>query len=209
MPESERCLVLASGSPRRLELLRQVVDSFTVVVSGVPEPVDAARTPAENVLEIARAKAAAVASLAGNCLVLAADTDVVLDSEILGKPTDDGQARRMLRRLRGRPHEVLTAVVVVDPVSGGRWDEVVRSEVSIRDLLDGEIDAYAATREPLDKAGGYAIQGEAASMVESVTGCYTNVVGLPLCAVRRLLARAGMRVGVASGCPGPDGVSTH
>ncbi len=125
MPESDRCLVLASGSPRRLELLGQVVERFTVMVSGVPEPVDSSLTPWENVLAIARAKAAAVALNAGSCLVLAADTDVVLDGVILGKPRDDEDARQMLCRLRGRVHEVLTALVVTDPVTdralgGGR-----------------------------------------------------------------------------------------
>lgn len=205
----DRCLVLASGSPRRLELLGQVVDSFTVMVSGVPEPVDDARTPAENVLRIARAKAEAVAQAAGDCLVLAADTDVVLDGEILGKPVDAADAKEMLRRLRGRSHQVLTAVVVLDPVSGARWDEVVRSDVTLRNLDDDEIDAYVETGEPLDKAGGYAIQGEAARMVEAVDGCYTNVVGLPLCAVREALGLAGMNLDTDVACPGPDGAPAH
>ena len=209
MPNLDRCLVLASGSPRRFELLGQVVDSFAVIVSGVPEPVDGALTPAENVLQIARAKAESVAPAAGGCLVLAADTDVVLDGEILGKPVDETDAKRMLRRLRGRAHEVLTAVVVVDAVNGERWEEIVRSIVTIRDLSDVEIDAYVVTGEPLDKAGGYAIQGEAASMVESVDGCYTNVVGLPLCAVGRLLQCAGIAVEAEAVCPGPDGEPTH
>ena len=209
MSGCDRCLVLASGSPRRLELLGQVVDSFKVIVSGVPEPVDAARTPAENVLEIAHAKAEAVAPAAGDCLVLAADTDVVLDGEILGKPIDAADAKQMLRRLRGRSHQVLTAVVVLDPVSGARWDEVVRSDVTLRNLDDDEIDAYVVTGEPLDKAGGYAIQGEAARMVEAVEGCYTNVVGLPLCAVRNALVLAGMKLGTDFACPGPDGAPAH
>ena len=186
MSEIDRCLVLASGSPRRLELLRQLGGAFTVQVSGVPEPIDDRLRPAENVLAIARAKAEAISLTAGDCLVLAADTDVVLDGEILGKPLDAADARQMLRRLQGRAHEVLTAVVVVDPVSGDRREEVVSSSVVIRDLSDDEIDAYVATGEPLDKAGGYAIQGEAASMGGSGVGCYTNVVGLPICAAQKL-----------------------
>jgi septum formation protein len=197
--------VLASGSPRRLELLGRLVDSFTVAVSGVPELVDSRLDPADNVLAIARRKANAVASRVGDCLVLAADTDVVLDDEILGKPVDDADADAMLRRLRGREHEVLTAVVVLDPRSRRRWEEIVRSTVRIRDLSDTEIATYVATGEPLDKAGGYAIQGEAASMVESVDGCYTNVVGLPLCATKRLLVQAGVSVSPAATCTGPDG----
>lgn len=208
MPVSDRCLVLASGSPRRRELLGQVAESFEVIVSGVPEPIDSARSASENVIRIAWAKAEAVVPLAGDCLVLAADTDVVMDGEILGKPADDDDARRMLQRLSGRWHQVLTAVVVIDPRTGQRWEEMVRSDVSLRDLTDGEIAAYVETGEPLDKAGGYAIQGEAASMVASIGGCYTNVVGLPICAVRRLLKLAGMRLN-DGGCPGPDGTTAH
>jgi septum formation protein len=208
MPDSDRCLVLASGSPRRLELLGQVVERFTVIVSGAPEPVDSTLTPRENVLSIARAKAVVVAPNAGDCLVLAADTDVVLEGSILGKPHDETDARKMLRLLRGREHEVFTAVVVMDPATGDVWEEVVRSGVTLRNLHDDEIDAYVATGEPLDKAGGYAIQGEAASMVGRVEGCYTNVVGLPLCSVRRLLKSAGMSVETAT-CPGPDGEPAH
>jgi len=204
MSETDRCLVLASGSPRRLDLLGQITNAFTVLVSGVPEPVDESLSPAENVLAIAVAKAEAVAVLASNCLVLAADTDVVLDGEILGKPTGGDDAASMLRRLRGRDHEVLTAVVVFDTISASRYQEVVRSVVHIRDLTDSEIAAYVATGEPLNKAGGYAIQGEAASMVVQVDGCYTNVVGLPVCATVRLLRAAGMHLGPDFACPGHE-----
>ncbi|MEZ4532754.1 MAG: Maf family protein [Thermomicrobiales bacterium] len=203
MPESARCLVLASGSPRRLELLGQVVERFEVMVSGAEELIDTSLTPAENVLAIARAKADAVAQGAGSCLILAADTDVVLDGDILGKPRDAGDAAHMFRRLRGRSHEVYTAVVVLDPLTGESWDEVVRSEVRIRDLGDDEIEAYVATGEPLDKAGGYAIQGEAATMVEGIVGCYSNVVGLPICASVRLLELAGFRPRADAVCLSP------
>ncbi len=192
--ETGRCLVLASGSPRRQALLARLVDSFEVIVSGVPEPIVAGMDPAANVLQIARAKAEAVAPLAAGCVVLSADTDVVLDGEILGKPADAGAAGAMLRRLRGREHLVLTAVVVKDAVSGRTWDALERSRVRIRDLSETEIERYVATGEPLDKAGGYAIQGAAASMVESVDGSYSNVVGLPLDSVRELLKRAGVVV---------------
>ena len=204
MSETDRCLVLASGSPRRLDLLGQITNAFKVLVSGVPEPVDESLSPAENVLAIAVSKAEAVAALASNCLVLAADTDVVLDGEILGKPTGGDDAASMLRRLRGRDHEVLTAVVVFDTISASRYQEVVRSVVHIRDLTDSEIAAYVATGEPLDKAGGYAIQGEAASMVVQVDGCYTNVVGLPVCATVRLLRAAGMHLGPDFACRGHE-----
>lgn len=204
MPETP-AVILASGSPRRKELLSRLLETFEVLVSGVPEPVDLALTPEANLLAIARAKAAAVVSTAGGRVVLAADTDVVLTGEILGKPADSAEAFAMLRRLRGREHEVMTAVVVIDSGSGRRWDGVVRSVVRIRNLSDSEIAAYVATGEPFDKAGGYAIQGGAASMVESVDGCYTNIVGLPLCLTRKLLALAGVPVGLADGCEHPSG----
>ena len=193
-------MVLASGSPRRRALLGQVLDSFEVIVSGVPEPVDLALTPTENVLAIAHSKAAAVATISHGRVVLAADTDVVLDREILGKPLDAADAVAMLRRLRGREHLVLTAVVVIDPRSGQRREGVVRSQVHIRDLSDAEIEQYVATGEPLDKAGAYAIQGEAASMVHSIDGCYTNVVGLPLCLATELLGLAGVSVTSETHC---------
>ena len=186
-----RCVVLASGSPRRRELLGTLLDEFEIQVSGAPELVNPDLAPEQNVLAIARSKAEAIVPRAGRCLVLAADTDVVLDGEILGKPVDDADAVAMLQRLRGREHEVLTAVVVIDPLTAQRWKTVVSSRVQIRDLSNEEIARYVATGEPLDKAGGYAIQGEAASMVERVDGCYTNVVGLPICATQEVLKRAG------------------
>lgn len=190
----ERGLVLASGSPRRRELLARLVDSFEIIISGVPEPVVEELDPAENILRIARAKAAAVVPLAGNRIVLAADTDVVLDGVILGKPVDGADAGVMLRRLRGREHEVITAVVVVDSATGAFWEAIERSLVRIRKHTGAEIDQYVGTGEPLDKAGGYAIQGVAASMVESVDGSYTNVIGLPLGVTRDLLECAGVVV---------------
>lgn len=190
----ERGLVLASASPRRRELLAQLVDSFEIIVSGVPELVVDDLEPAQNILRIARAKAAAVIPLAGKRIVLAADTDVVLDGEILGKPVDAANAKAMLRRLRGREHGVITAVVVVDSATGQSWEAIARSLVRIRELTDMEIDQYVETGEPLDKAGGYAIQGAAASMVESVDGSSTNVVGLPLGVTRGLLECAGVAV---------------
>lgn len=185
--------------------MRQLVEDFTVVVSGVPEPIDTNLSPAENVLVVARTKASAVAGLVSGCLVLAADTDVVLDGEILGKPADEHGASTMLRKLRGRSHEVITAVVLVDTVSGNRWEETVRTIVLINHLSDDEIAAYVSTGEPMDKAGAYAIQGEAASMVKSVSGCYTNVVGLPSCATKRLLDLARFPTNPAAICGGADG----
>jgi MAF protein len=200
-----RSVVLASASPRRRELLGALLKEFEIQVSGALELIDPDLAPSENVLAIARSKAEAIVPRAGRCLVLAADTDVVLDGEILGKPVDDADAAAMLRRLSGREHEVLTAVVVVDPLTAQRWETVVSSRMQIRDLSNGEIARYVATGEPLDKAGGYAIQGEAASMVERVDGCYTNVVGLPICATSDMLKEAGAFVVLDVRCVAPDG----
>jgi septum formation protein len=175
-------------------LLSRLASSFDIMVSGVPEPVDPLASVSDNVLALARAKATAVASLVPDCLVLAADTDVAIDGRMLGKPGDAAEAAAMLRQLRGRWHEVATGVVLFDPGSGEMVEEVEVSRVHLRDLTDVEIDAYVATGEPLDKAGGYAIQGRAASMVDAVIGCYTNVVGLPLCVASRLLSGVGFPV---------------
>jgi len=197
--------VLASGSPRRRELLGTLLYEFEIQVSGAPELVNPDLAPDQNVLAIARSKAEAIVPRAGRCLVLAADTDVVLDGEILGKPVDDADAVAMLQRLRGREHEVLTAVVVIDPLIARRWETVMSSRVRIRDVSTDEIERYVATGEPLDKAGGYAIQGDAASMVEWVDGCYTNVVGLPICATSAKLTAAGVFVDSEIRCVAPDG----
>jgi len=196
---------LASGSPRRRELLGTLLAEFEIQVSGAPELVDPDLAPDQNVLAIARSKAEAIVPRAGRCLVLAADTDVVLDGEMLGKPVDDADAVAMLQRLRGREHEVLTAVVVIDPLTAQRWETVVSSRVKIRDLSNEVIARYVATGEPLDKAGGYAIQGDAASMVEWVDGCYTNVVGLPICATSGILTKTGVIVDSEARCVAPDG----
>lgn len=185
-------LVLASASPRRRELLRRLVTRFDVVASTVDEtlggPVSAAAVAA-----VAWRKARAVAAVAGTGLVLAADTVVVIDGEALGKPLDRAAARMMLRRLRGRPHAVITGVAVMRaPAGPGAWAAEV-STVVMRAVSDAEIARYVATDEPMDKAGAYAVQGEGARLVVAVIGSYSNVIGLPLAATRRLLAGAGLR----------------
>jgi septum formation protein len=127
-------------------------------------------------------------SLAAGAVVLAADTEVVLDGRLLGKPRDAADAIRMLRQLRGRQHEVITGLALVE--AGGRareQAEVVVSRVTMADYSDTEVEAYVATGEPFDKAGAYAIQGLGGRLVASVHGCYTNVVGLPVETTRRLL----------------------
>jgi len=190
-------LILASASPRRRELLERLGLPFEVRPSGIEEPL-AAGVPASTLATtLARAKAADIADrlrAAGEAaLVLGADTLVVFDGQPLGKPTSQGDARAMLRALRGRSHEVVTAVVVRDADPAGReLTEAVVSQVLMRDYTDDEIAAYVATGEPDDKAGAYAVQGRGRRLVSRVDGCYTNVVGLPLRTTARLLRAFGL-----------------
>ena len=191
-------LILASASPRRRELLERLGLPFEVRPSGIEEPL-AAGVPASTLATtLARAKAADIADrlrAAGEAaLVLGADTLVVLDGQPLGKPTSQDDARAMLRALRGRSHEVVTAVVVRDADPAGReLTEAVVSQVLMRNYTDDEIAAYVATGEPDDKAGAYAVQGRGRRLVSRVDGCYTNVVGLPLRTTARLLQAFGLR----------------
>jgi len=181
--------VLASASPRRRELLAGLGLAFTVRAAEVDESPLPGEDPAACVRRLAAAKAAARAE-AGE-LVLAADTVVVLDGRMLGKPRDAADARRMLASIAGREHAVLTGVTLHE-VAGGRRETVVEtSRVRMAPLEPREIDWYVATGEPLDKAGAYAVQGLGALLVEEVHGNYTNVVGLPLPATRRLFGALG------------------
>ena len=178
-------LILASGSPRRRELLARFGLEPTV------RPVDIDETPrrgeaaAVYVERLAREKARAQGTPGE--LILAADTVVAIEDELLGKPLDKGDARRMLRRLAGRSHQVLTGVALWHVTTDQLVADVASTEVVFGDLEDGEIDAYVASGEPMDKAGAYAIQGLAAVFIEGIRGDYSNVVGLPLPVVYRLL----------------------
>lgn len=179
-------LLLASGSPRRRELLAQVGVPFEVVASDVPETPEPEETPAAFACRAARDKAAEVARRCPDADVLAADTVVALDGVIFGKPRDRADARRMLQALSGRTHEVLTAVAL-QTVAGEVTELLVRSAVEFRRLAPREIEDYLDSNEPYDKAGAYAVQGQAQRFVVHVTGSYTNVVGLPVEEVRELL----------------------
>ena len=179
-------LVLASSSPRRAELLRAAGIAFEVRPGRVVEPRYRGGDVAEYAESLARAKAASVPGE----LVLGADTIVVLDGEVLGKPADTDDAAGMLSRLSGRAHEVVTGVALNQ---GGvlRWAHEA-ARVTFRPLTHGEIAAYIASGEPMDKAGAYAIQGGAASFVTAVEGDRDTVIGLPVALVRRLLRIAGV-----------------
>ncbi|SQF95586.1 Maf-like protein [Paucimonas lemoignei] len=185
-------LFLASGSPRRRELLTQIGVPFTVLGAEIDETPLAHESAAAYVERLARGKAAAgLATLTGEqgC-VLGADTAVVLEGKILGKPVDEADALAMLTALSGREHEVLTAVAVLGPQ--GCETRVVSSLVRFRQISPAEMRAYWASGEPRDKAGSYAVQGLAAIFVESLSGSYSAVVGLPLCETAELLGHFGI-----------------
>ena len=182
-------LVLASGSPRRAELLARLGVTLDVRPSDVDETPHAGEPPAELVRRLAALKA--MAARAGDDeVVVAADTEVVLDDQVLGKPVDRAAAAAMLRRLSGRPHEVLTGVAVRrGPLV---HVEVVRTTVVFRPLTDAEVAWYLDTGEPFDKAGGYGLQGAAAALVARIEGSDTNVIGLPLAETVALLREVGL-----------------
>jgi septum formation protein len=185
-------LILGSASPRRIALLGELGVAFGVQASDIPELPAAGETADAFARRAAREKGAAVALACPHAWVLAADTVVVVDGAILGKPVDAAEAHAMLRRLSGRAHEVLTAVALLAP-GGTIADQVlVRSSVAFRALTEAEVAAYVASGEPADKAGAYAIQGGAAGFVERVAGSMTNIIGLPLDEVGTLLARHGL-----------------
>jgi septum formation protein len=188
-------LILASGSPRRRELLGQLGFPFVVVSPDVDETPLGHEDPRRYVARLAAAKAGAVATRAeaAGAVVLAADTTVELDGTILGKPADAADAARMLHALAGRDHEVHTAVGLAH---GGHVHVVtVTTTVSFAPLGPGEIAWYVATGEPMDKAGAYALQGIGGAFVAAVRGSVTNVIGLPMVETLGLLAEAGITVG--------------
>ncbi len=184
-------LILASESPRRYELLKQVGLDLEVIPSRVAEDSLGAELPREHVLRLAEAKAAEVAAQYADRWVIAADTIVCINGSILGKPKDREEAAEMLRRLSGREHRVWTGFSVCHAVKGKSDREVAQTAVRIKPLSPAEIIWYVQTGEPFDKAGGYAIQGIGSFMIESIQGSYTNVIGLPLCELIRMLTRLG------------------
>ncbi|MBI2911519.1 MAG: septum formation protein Maf [Chloroflexi bacterium] len=189
-------LILASASPRRRRLLRYLGLPFSVVSPGEVEGAVAAggMVPADAAEALARAKAAAVATGCGEGLVLAADTLVVRRNRSLGKPADAADARRMLRRLRDGEHLVITGVCLLEAGAGLSRTAYQLTRVWMRNYADAEIDRYVATGDSLDKAGAYAVQSREFRPVVRLAGCYTCVVGLPLCAVAALLAERGIHV---------------
>ena len=181
-------LILASSSPRRAEILTTVSWPFEVVTAGIDETRKNGEAPLEYVRRLAREKAEAVASEHENGLVLGADTTVVVGENLLGQPLDDEDARRMLRLLSGKWHEVLTGVALVR-IRGATKVDVETTRVRFAEISNAEIDWYVATGEPKGKAGAYAIQGRAALFIEEIEGDYFNIVGLPIRLVYEMATR--------------------
>ncbi|PGZ17191.1 Maf family protein [Bacillus cereus] len=178
-------LILASGSPRRKELLELADVSFEIVVSEIEEKIGAYSSPADIVMSLALQKASAVAENHDECVVLGADTIVTYESRILGKPTDEKEAKEMLQLLSGKTHEVYTGVALISKEKTVTFYE--RTEVTFWELTEEEIDAYIASKEPLDKAGSYGIQGKGSIFVQHIQGDYYSVVGLPIARLVREL----------------------
>ena len=187
-----RRLILASSSPRRRQLLSLLGIPFVVKAAGVDESRLYAEPPTELVLRVSQVKALAIRDVRPDELVVAADTIVVLDGDILGKPSDLDDARLMLEWLRGQPHMVYTGLTLWHPASRRMISRLGESTVWMRDYSDDEISAYVESRDPMDKAGAYAIQHAVFAPVSHLEGCWLNVVGLPLCHLGHSLARFGV-----------------
>jgi MAF protein len=185
---TQRTLLLASNSPRRRELLSCFQFPFRVSPVSIDEDPISGEEPGPYVLRLAETKGRAAA---GNArpgeIVISADTTVADGDQIMGKPANEIEAKAMLVQLRSRVHQVYTALAVYDPYGDCMKTDLAVSNVQMRDYTDEEITAYIASRDPFDKAGGYAIQNEVFRPVEELEGCYSNVVGLPLCHLARLL----------------------
>ena len=184
-------VILASQSPRRIELLKTVIKNFRIVPSKIDEVCDIDLSPEENAVLLGRGKATWVAKHHPHNLVIGADTMVVLKNKIIGKPTDAENARQILRQLSGQEHKVVTGVAVVHSKI---FSAVSISRVRIKALTPNEINSYVESGEPMDKAGAYAIQGKGAFLVESYSGSYSNIIGLPMDLLKDLLQKLNFSI---------------
>ena len=188
---TSRPFILASASPRRQELLKSVGLKFKTIPAHVNEDYRNGESPRQHVQRLARDKALAVAHQYPEAWVLGADTIVVIDGLVLGKPGNKTQARQMLERLSGREHKVFTGFTLSFAAHRLIKTKVIQSAVQFKPVSDVEIEWYISCDEPYDKAGGYAAQGKGASFIQSIRGSYTNVIGLPLCEVMEELKKIG------------------
>lgn len=184
-------IILASASPRRTELMALAGIEFSVVPADIDETVLPGEKPSEHVMRLSQEKADAVAATTAGRFFIGADTVVVLEDRIMGKPVDEAEAFRMLSALSGRSHEVVTGFSVFDRISGIHVTRSVRTEVTFKELSEAEIRAYIATGCPMDKAGAYAMQGGAVHFIRSICGSYTNVIGLPMTELYETLSELG------------------
>lgn len=189
-------VILASTSPRRKELLEKTGISFVVEASNYKEDISLKLKPLELAKKLSRGKAEAVAKnhKGEDVVVIGADTFVVLNNKILGKPYTPEKAKKMIKELSGKAHSLITGFTVVDVESGKKVSKAVESKVCLRKLTDKEIDDYIKTGEPLDKAGAYAIQGFGAALIKKIDGDYYSAVGLPLASLIKELKRFGINL---------------
>jgi len=191
MSETEPRIILASASPRRAQLLRQIGVDFELAPGQIQERPHPDEAPPDYITRIARAKVIAIARKRDSGLVIGADTIVVIDGRMLGKPEDENAARNMLRQLSGKWHAVMTGVALYDVATRQEVADFDKTLVKFAQLNDREIEWYLKTGEPMDKAGAYGIQGFGGVLVEEIAGNYYNVVGLPLPLVYRLARGLG------------------
>jgi septum formation protein len=184
-------IILASASPRRTELMALAGIEFSVLPADINEEALPGERPSDHVMRLSREKVDAVAATASGRFFIGADTVVVLDDRIMGKPIDEAEAFRMLSALSGRDHEVVTGFSVFDKISGIHLTRCVRTEVTFKELSEQEIRAYIASGCPMDKAGAYAMQGGAVHFIRSICGSYTNVIGLPMTELHEILCQLG------------------
>ncbi len=173
-------MILASGSPRRHELINLITSDIQIIVKEIVEVIDQKASPQKNVQDLARQKAMAVAEDYKQEIVIGADTVVCLEGHIMGKPKSEAEAKEMLRKLSGKTHEVCTGVAIIQKNKGVDQTFVETTYVTMKNLSDEEIEAYVTTREPMDKAGSYGIQGKGALYISHINGDYYNVMGLPV-----------------------------
>ena len=189
---SNKSLILASQSPRRKYLLEQAELTFSVMPSGFDENSVALTVPDDYVKTLAEGKAADIAQQYPESWIIGADTIVMIDDNMLGKPASQDDARKMLQNLSGRTHQVFTGYAVQCMAENHFFSDAVKTDVRFKELTDQEIEWYIHTKEPFDKAGAYAIQGLGTFLVREINGSYTNVVGLPVCEVLEYLLQHGV-----------------